>query len=275
MIEALRTRFGIRKQPKERSFYRKEQPLQRIASEALSFVYTPEIKLDGKENIQEAESLLSQGKKLIVMSNHLTHGDAEVIRQALRRNGFKDLSKKSLFLIGEKVRKNPAARWFGRSHNGIDVWSQSLPTKNEEEEKKKARMNFKAVRDSRKALQRGHYVVVFPEGGRSYEGTLKEAEPEIAHFLKLVIGDYENAFILPIGIHGIEKIFPPQKVPLPPPPWRPIPVYVAVGAPVNASLLVERYKDYPEDEKNNRIMEDFMRYFIAPRLPKEYRGRYS
>lgn len=253
----------------EKPFYHKAGILQRITLETLARIYTPIIHVQGFENLKMAQNLRLENKRLIILSNHLTNGDAEIIYQVMKRNGFKDISKALFFLEGEKLRRTFGTRYLTRSQNGVFVWPKSLPTQNEEEEKIQRSMNIGALRDTKKALMKGHILVAFPEGGRSYEGKLKEAEPEIVHFIKLV----ENTVILPLAISGIEKVIPPGKKLIFPNPFQRI--NVNIGNPIDATSLLKHFEDFPKEERNFRIIDLVMRMGIAPLLSQEDQGVYA
>ena len=181
MIERISARLKINRQPKEKPFEHKTSIPHRVLLEILSYIYTPRITVGGIENIQKAQELLSENKRLIILSNHLTNADAEVIYQALKRKGHKNLVKRLFFLEGEKLRRNLITKTLARSQNGLFVWPKSLPPQNEEEARRQRIMNFNALRNARKRLEQGRILVTFPEGGRSYAGSLKQGESEIAH----------------------------------------------------------------------------------------------
>ena len=269
MIERISTRLTINRRPKEKPFYHKADLPHRIALEVLSHVYTPIINVEGIENIQNVEDLLSENKKIIVLSNHLTNADAEVIYQVFKRAGYRHLAEIFFFLEGEKLRRTPIASLLTRSQNAIFVWPKSLPPQNEEEAIRQRTMNIKSIRDAKQALKKGHMLVTFPEGGRSYEGKLKQGEPEIAHYLKLV----PNTVVLPVAVWGIEKIIPPRKKLVLPNPFQK--VNFAAGTPIEVDSLFEQYKDCPKDEINSRIVTHIMEKGLAPLLPPQYRGVYA
>lgn len=247
-------------------YFHKEHVPQRVLAVGLYYSFVRKPNLEGIDNIQKAESLLADKKKVVILSNHLSHGDAELIRQALKKNG---LEQPLIFLVGEKLIQRLWGRWLAGSQNAIHVWPKSLTPKDEEEAKKDT-MNFKALHDSRKALKEGRVLIVFPEGGRSYGGTLMEADSGLSRFLKAVKAD----FVLPIGISGIEKKIPPKKIPSLKF-WKRVDICVNVGQPIEVTSLFKQYENWPEDEKYLWVMDDIMRKGIAPLLPPPYKGVYA
>ena len=60
-----------------------------------------------------------------------------------------------------------------------------------------------AIRRCLEALERGLVLVIFPEGGRSDDGTLQRAEPGVA-----LIVQKSGAPVVPVAVVGTEKMLP-------------------------------------------------------------------
>lgn len=256
------------KSPKEKSFHQ-ANILQRVLVEPLSHAYIPIITVEGIANIQTAHDLWCQNEKLAIFPNHLTNADAETIYQGFKRTGFNDLARMLVFSEGEKLRRNYFTKFLTGSQNRVFVWPESLEPENEEEAAQKSAMNVKATRHLIKAVNNGYVPVVFAEGGRSYEGRLKNADPKVARLLKLI----GVTTILPIGISGIEKIFPPQKKLVLPNPFQP--VTLAVGYPIDLNWVFDQYRDCPREEQYSKVIDHAMLYGVAPLLKPQYRGVYA
>lgn len=246
--------------------HRKRKQPQKSAVEFLSFWFAPEITLNGIENLEDTRELISEGKKIVFFSNHLSHADYPVFTASLKRNGYKDIEEKTIPLEGLRVDNTPVAKWFIPYCNTILIWPPTETPKDDNEKKKKLSMDKEMIKYTKLNLNNGYHLMIFPEGGRSKETrALKEGNPGAAHFLTLV----DDTFIVPVGITGTEEILPPGSFVLNT--GRPT---ITFGEPIRAAYLKELYGHL--DNKNMRKeMIKFIMLEVANCLPPSYRGVYS
>lgn len=249
-------------------FIRESRPTKIIA-EIANYLLIPSVGVEGRENLEKAQELANEQRvKLILTPNHISNADAPVLDRALRENGFGDLANNLVFIQGIKLDRHPINNYFTKAFKVIKIWPQSLPAITRKEQVERRKISIKASEDAKKSLQDGYHLVIFPEGGRSYEGNLKQADASTIHFFKL--GKDWETIALPVGIWGTEKVMPPHKLPRPSPR-----VHVGFGEPINVSSLIRTNNDLRGEEMHRAVIDELMRKGIAPILPPQYRGVYA
>ncbi|PKB80248.1 MAG: hypothetical protein BZY88_09155 [SAR202 cluster bacterium Io17-Chloro-G9] len=173
---------------------------------------------------------------LLVVANHLSFNDPPVLVCSIPRT-LSFIGKKELFgnPIGNFLMRNFNVHPYDRSGLGVD-----------------------SIRLALRLLDQDRMVMIFPEGHRSPDHTLKEGMPGAAY-----IALKSQAPVLPIGITGTERISP----------WRmPVPLTkfrVNIGQP----FTLPNVEGTPSKDVLNN-MRDMMMSRIAALLPPSYRGVY-
>lgn len=72
-------------------------------------VITEQSRLVGREQAEKLQAFLAQGHNVIILSNHQTEADPQVISILLEREGLSDLAEKIVFIAGHKVTNDPVA----------------------------------------------------------------------------------------------------------------------------------------------------------------------
>lgn len=206
------------------------------------------------------------------MPNHLSNADGPVIDRALREKGPIGFADNIVYIQGRKLDLHPINSYFTKSLKVIKIWPQTIKPTIPEEEQLKRMMNAKAMEDSKKCLQAGYFLCVFFEGGRSYNGRMKEAERSALQLFTLV--EDSETLALPIGIWKTEKIMPPEKLP------RFLPmteVNVNIGKPINVTSLIRATENsgLSGARMRKKVVDGLMRQGIASLLPPNYRGFYA
>ena len=117
-----------------------------------------------------------------------------------------------------------------------------------------------ALRESEKVLKRGGVLGIFPEAG-NWAHVLRPPRPGAAFLVSRT-----NARILPIGLDGMQNIFPSLKK------FRRAKVTIKVGKPYQPKKVTGRG---PERRKQLDELGDEMMSKIAELVPPERRGHYS
>ena len=174
---------------------------------------------------------------LIVVANHLSYADPPLLAASLPRP-LSFVAKRELFA-------NPVMGFLLREFGGYPL--------------DRAGMAVDALREMLRLLAQDHAVVVFPEGHRSPDHTMKEGMAGAAY-----LAIKSQAPVLPVGITGSEKI----------PSWRiPFPLChfkVNIGQLFTLPTL--------EGTPSRAVVEsirDMIMFRIAALLPTEYRGVYA
>lgn len=118
---------------------------------------------------------------VIVVSNHLSDLDPLVVGAALRRRvGF--MAKHGLFQV-------PGVRWWISACGAFPV--------------RRGAPDRQALRTALGLLQRGGVLVMFPEGTRGRDRTLREPEPGAA-----LLARRTGAALLPVAVLGTDVVLP-------------------------------------------------------------------
>lgn len=212
------------------------------------------VKLEGRENLQKSKELQDGGKPLFIMANHLSNLDGPLVYKILEKEGFRE----PVFVVGIKLLRNPMTKFLVDRVRYILVWPPSPEPRNIEEKKEKSRINQRAYRDSRRVVNEGFEIVIFPEGTRSRTGYLGEGITEVAAYVE----HYSDAVILPVALIDTDKRIPVGIPEI----RRPLsvfkltrgPVGVRVGQPIQVSDLSERFCQLSKGEKREMSMKYVM-----------------
>ncbi len=138
---------------------------------------------------------------VIVVSNHLSDLDPLVVGASLRRRvGF--MAKHELF-------EHPLLRWWVTACGGFPV-HRGAPDR-------------RALRTALRLLQQGGALVMFPEGTRGLDRTLRPPEPGAA-----MLALRSGAVILPLAVLGTDEALPRDSHRL-----RRATITVRIGAPIS------------------------------------------
>ena len=190
----------------------------------------------GRLEISGAEGVPHFGP-LIVVSNHLSLNDPPLLVAAIPRPLF-FIGKQELFgnRILRKLTKSFHVAPFNRSAAGID-----------------------AMRVLMQNLERDRAVVIFPEGTRSPDSSMKKGMLGAVY-----LAMKSQAPILPVGITGTEK-FPLWRVPFPFHRLK-----ASIGQPFTLPVIEGRISKEVMSSLLDMVMSR-----IADQLPAEYRGIYG
>ena len=174
---------------------------------------------------------------LIVVANHLSYTDPPLLVASLPRP-LHFIAKQELF--GDSIRRFTLRKFnvspFDRSGNGVDSMRLML-----------------------RLLAEDRAVMIFPEGHRSPDHTMKEAMLGVAY-----LAFKSQAPILPVGVTGTEK-FSSWRMPFPMCRMR-----ANIGQPFTLPVI--------EGKPSRQVlgtMRDMVMGRIAAMLPEEYRGVYA
>ena len=118
---------------------------------------------------------------VIVVSNHLSDLDPLVVGAALRR--------RVMFMAKHELFKVPGVRWWVAACGAFPV--------------RRGAPDRQALRTALGILQRGGVLVMFPEGTRGRDRTLREPEPGAA-----LLARRTGATLLPVAVLGTDIVLP-------------------------------------------------------------------
>lgn len=200
------------------------------------------ISVNGMENIKDVK------RPILFVCNHLSNSDGAILNKVLKDE---DVS----FVIGVKMSGTPL------TNLGFFV-AKTIPIKPNSADKE-------AVSKVVHTLKSGGNVLVFPEGTRSRKGSMIEAKKGVILFQRLT-----KAAIVPIGIHGTEKLLPINEKDMGAEKFNHADVDVTIGKPLYYEELPKAAEDEGRHELEKR-QTDFVMKKIAELLPEKYRGVYE
>lgn len=201
------------------------------------------------------------GRPVVVIANHLSYSDANLLEVLLHQGGAAPLADRLTVVAGPKVYASTRRRFSSLCFGTISV-PQSSARSSED-----AVMNPRAVaRGARRSiaiaherLQAGEALLVFAEGSRSRTAEMQPMLPGASRYL-----DRPGTWVLPAGITGTEVMFPVGEDRL-----YPARIVATLGPPLPADALRARAGG------DRKLMMDTIGVAIASLLPESYRGAYG
>lgn len=133
----------------------------------------------GSENLQKIEKILLQKENVILLANHQSESDPQVI-SALLDDDFKDLASKIIYVAGERVITDPLAVPFSLGCDLLCIYSKKYIDTPPEFKRQKQMHNKKTMELMSSLLSEGGKIIyVAPSGGRD---RAKNGNIEIAPF---------------------------------------------------------------------------------------------
>jgi 1-acyl-sn-glycerol-3-phosphate acyltransferase len=218
------TDMGLVDPRDKKAYYLHMTSTRRIITAAIKYLFAGmgKIEVSGLEN-------LPTGGPVILASNHLTNFDVFPMQLAINRPIY-FMGKAELF-------KNPLLDALLRRLGGFPVY-------------RGARDNW-AMQHSRRVLEAGQVLGIFPEGSRSRGKGLRPGKSGAAR-LALETG----CPIVPMGVDGSHRLFinfPKRSR-----------VRICLGPPI-----------YPKSHFSPLQLTDIIMYALADQLPEDLRGVYS
>jgi 1-acyl-sn-glycerol-3-phosphate acyltransferase len=197
---------------------------------------------------------------VIILSNHVSYADANVLHVLLHRVGRGDLADRLTAIAGPKVFTDRVRRFSSLCFGTIKV-PQSRDVSSEEavqDARDVARSARRAIEIAAERLARGDALVLFGEGTRSRSAQMQRMLAGVARYLEV-----PGAWVLPVGLTGSELLFPIGDVTV-----RPARVDLTIGAPMRTDALL------PLASRHRQTAMDLIGLAIAELIPAAYRGVY-
>jgi len=161
--------------------------IYRFCHDAAALLY----RLYGRRKVIGHEKIPRTGP-VIVAANHVSYLDPPLVGSAIQRE--------CAFMARHDLWNNRPLGWLITRLNAFPVHRDTA--------------DRAAIRRALEMLARGLVLVLFPEGGRSPDGTLQKAEPGVA-----LIVQKSGAPVVPTALIGPEKMLPrsarrPRRAPL-------------------------------------------------------------
>ncbi len=200
------------------------------------------------------------GRPVVIMANHLSYSDANVLDVVLLKVGAASLADRLTVVAGPKVYSSVSRRFSSLCFGTIKV-PQSAERSSDEavmNPREVARAARRAIDIAQERLRLGEALLVFPEGSRSRSGDMQRFLPATARYVAP-----SGTWVLPAAITGTERLFPIDAGAL-----NPVPIAVSFGRPISTEAL------HAQTRGHRRAMMDTIAAAVAQLLPIQYRGVY-
>jgi 1-acyl-sn-glycerol-3-phosphate acyltransferase len=238
------------------SYYPRDPLAQRIHHVLADTLLDPDSELQGIEHVSAIA-----GRPVVIIANHLSYADANLLEILLQRSGGAALANRMTAIAGPKVFTNRQRRFSSLCFGTIKV-PQSADVASEEAvltAREVARAARQSIDTAHERLCAGDALLVFAEGTRSRTRHMQQLLPAVARYL-----DAPATWILPTGIAGTEALFGIGEASI-----AAARVSMRIGAPLDAAML------RTAADGDRRLMMDAVGLAIAAILPPAYRGFYA
>jgi 1-acyl-sn-glycerol-3-phosphate acyltransferase len=212
--------------------------------------------LDGIEHLDAVA-----GKPVVILANHLSYSDANVLEVLLHRAGGGALADRLTVMAGPKVYSSVKRRFSSLCFGTIKTPQNSALSSEDAvmNARDVARAARRCIEIAHERLRQGDALLVFAEGTRSRTGGMQPMLAGAARYCEV-----PGTWLLPVGITGSDAMFPIGEDGL-----YPVRVTARVGPPIDAARLHHRVGG------DRHLMMEAAGFAIAELLPPEYRGAYA
>jgi 1-acyl-sn-glycerol-3-phosphate acyltransferase len=221
-----------------------------------------DVLLGSDSRVEDAERLAAVANEtLILLPNHLSFADANLIEVLLQRAGFAGLTSRLTVVAGPKVYTTTSHRFASLCFGTIKTAQSAQVASGEAVMRPRdvAKIARETIACAFERLSAGDALLLFAEGSRSRDATMQPLLPAVARYC-----ERPGLWLVPCGLAGTEKFFGFDDV-------RPHETHAVlrIGTPVLASELFARCNG------NRTEVVRAIGHMIAQTLPAQYRGAYA
>jgi 1-acyl-sn-glycerol-3-phosphate acyltransferase len=240
------------------TYYERDPLARRIHQRLADRILVPGSALIGIDYVSAVA-----GKPVVIVANHLSYADANLLEVLLHQAGGagRSTSDRLTVVAGPKVYSDPKRRFSSLCFGTIKT-PQSSSVSSEDavmNAREVARAARQSIDAAHERLFRGDALLVFAEGTRSRTREMQQTLAAVTRYF-----DFPDVWVLPAGITGSDAMFPIGEDGL-----HPVTAVITIGPPIEARAL------HDDANGDRRLMMDVVGTKIAELLPAEYRGAYS
>ncbi|KAJ1433148.1 hypothetical protein B484DRAFT_326941 [Ochromonadaceae sp. CCMP2298] len=121
----------------------------------------------GVERLKDIDEAIARGENVLLLSNHQTEADPQVMSILLEQHGFAHLAEKIIYIAGHKVTSDPVAIPFSMGRNLLCIHSKKHIKNPPEQFAQKQSQNLESMQAlGSLAAKGGNIFWVAPSGGR-------------------------------------------------------------------------------------------------------------
>jgi 1-acyl-sn-glycerol-3-phosphate acyltransferase len=237
------------------SYYPSDPLARRIHHVLARQVLQHEPVVIGAEHLDELSD-----RPVAIYANHLSYSDANAVEVLLQRAGQGRIADRLTVIAGPKVYSNVRRRFSSLCFGTIKTPQNSARSSEEAvmTSRAVAQVAQRTIRIAQERLRLGEALLIFAEGTRSRTGGMQQLLSGAARYL-----ESQDAWVVPMGITGTERLFPISEAGL-----NPVPITLRIGRAIPARDLEQRASG------DRRVMMDEIGSAIGVLLPEAYRGVY-
>jgi len=238
------------------SFYPSDPLARRIHHVLAEWLVPHDSAIFGVEHLAEVA-----GQPLVIIANHLSYSDANLLEVLLHRAGADSLGDRLTVIAGPKIYSDVKRRFSSLCFGTIKVPQSNALSTDEAvmDPRETARAARQGIDIAHERIRLGDALLVFAEGTRSRTRGMQSMLAGVTRYL-----DVPGTCVLPVGLTGADAWYPIGEEVL-----YPVRIVARIGAPIEARVLRERAGG------DRRLMMDAVGLAVAELLPPEYRGAYA
>jgi 1-acyl-sn-glycerol-3-phosphate acyltransferase len=238
------------------SYYPRDPLAQRVHHVLAGLVLKHPPAVSGLAHLDEI-----RGKGVVIVANHLSYSDANLIEVLLQQSGGGEVADRLSVVAGPKVYSDLSRRFsslcFGTikspQNEGVSSGDAAMTTR------EVAMAARQTIQTAEERLRGGDALLVFPEGTRSRSGEMQRFLPGVARYF-----DTPGLWVLPIGISGTEHMFAIGEQKLGP---------AKITMNIGRAVAVQAIRAVSGSDR--RAFVDCLGSQVAALLPRGYQGAYA